>query len=766
MPKRLSRLQKAAKKLIDHDLWVVPCDDKKPIWKEWQTKQRTEEELMAALDQPGRNIAVVLNQSQWIDVECDSDEAALQKLFGGKVPPTPTWKSRRGKHRLFNRPDGLSKKAVIEIDGIEFKVGNGKGTASVFPPSVDSETGQPRKWIRGKTLDDIEPAELPAEIVERLRTSATQTASEPSGSEDIPEGKRNKTLFGKGIAAKATGLDEAAIAALLLDQNARLCKPPLDEAEVQAIAHSVAKCDEDTKVGFLSRLLKDIELWHDENDEPFITLPQGEHRENWKISKKSRSFRRWLSKMFYDATGEMLGASDLSDIASMLEGKAVFDSPRYPVFCRTARHEGKFYLDLCEKDWRVVEVDPDGWQVVSNPPVKFRRANAMHPLPIPIQTDGRELQTLLCPFLNIREAQWPLVAAWLVAALRPVGPYPILKLLGEQGSAKTTTARILRAVVDPNAAPVRAEPRSTRDLVIAANNAWVLCLDNLSKIKPDLSDALCRLSTGGGFATRTLYTDDDETIFDAQRPMILTSIEDIGTRSDLLERSLIIELPPIHEAGRRAEKTFWAEFEEVRPLVLGAMLDVVSGAIQRLPEIEQKTDVELPRLADFHMWGQAAEVPLGLDPGTFAEAFTANQEATTRIVLESSPLIQFLLKRLKHVREVEDTAQGLLDTCNNLATGLQQQPGWPKTPRVLSAILRRSAPNLRQIGITAVQDTRGGGNAKEKIWRICDPSAPEPKRIEIGNATTKKTTTKEGRNDRKGRKNTKSISKKKETRRG
>jgi len=157
------------------------------------------------------------------------------------------------------------------------------------------------------------------------------------------------------------------------------------------------------------------------------------------------------------------------------------------------------------------------------------------------------LRQLLLPFLNIRPEQWPLVAVWLAAALRPVGPYPLLKLLGEQGSAKTTAARGLRAVVDPNAAPVRAEPRDTRDLMIAANNGWLLVLDNMSAVKPDLSDALCRLATGGGFATRTLYTDEDETIFDAQRPVVLTSIEEVGTRSDLLERSLIVELPTIPE---------------------------------------------------------------------------------------------------------------------------------------------------------------------------------------------------------------------------
>ena len=111
-----------------------------------------------------------------------------------------------------------------------------------------------------------------------------------------------------------------------------------------------------------------------------------------------------------------------------------------------------------------------------------------------------------------------LLAAWLVAAFRPHGPYPILVLHGEQGSAKSTTARVLRALLDPNTAPLRGEPRDLRDVMIAASNGWIISFDNLSRIPHWLSDALCRLATGGGFSTRELYTDSEEVLFDAQRP--------------------------------------------------------------------------------------------------------------------------------------------------------------------------------------------------------------------------------------------------------
>src|ERR1019366_2341618 len=119
---------------------------------------------------------------------------------------------------------------------------------------------------------------------------------------------------------------------------------------------------------------------------------------------------------------------------------------------------------------------------------------------------------------------WVLFVSWLVAAFRPKGPYPVLALFGEQGSAKSTTARVLRALVDPFHAPIRELPQTTRDLMISASRSHMLAFDNISHLDSRLSDALCRLATGGGMAIRTLYKDDEETIFDAQRPVLLNGI--------------------------------------------------------------------------------------------------------------------------------------------------------------------------------------------------------------------------------------------------
>src|SRR5262249_4859696 len=158
-------------------------------------------------------------------------------------------------------------------------------------------------------------------------------------------------------------------------------------------------------------------------------------------------------------------------------------------------------------------------------------------------------------------------------ALRPGRPFPVLAVNGEQGSAKSTLCDYLRDLVDPNAAPRRRPPRNSQDLTIAASNSWVVGLDNLSGLPGWLSDDLCNLATGGGFATRELYSDGDEKLFNATRPVLLNGIEDIAQRPDLADRSVGVTLSAVPDGGRRTEGELRPAYERVRPGVLGAMLD-------------------------------------------------------------------------------------------------------------------------------------------------------------------------------------------------
>ncbi|MDP9476410.1 MAG: DNA polymerase, partial [Actinomycetota bacterium] len=315
------------------------------------------------------------------------------------------------------------------------------------------------------------------------------------------------------------------------------------------------------------------------------------------------------------------------------------------------------------------------------------------------------------------EAGWRLLLAWLVQAFRPSGPYPILILQGEQGSAKTTLARILKAIVDPSTAPVRSAPRGEHDLVIAANNSWVVALDNLSGLPPWLSDALCRLSTGGGFGTRKLYEDDEETIFDATRPAILNGISDVATRADLLERSVILTLVAILEEDRRPEAEIWREFQEALPGILGGIFGAVSTALRKLPETNLP---RLPRMADFALFATAAEEGLGMKPGEFMEAYEGSREEANEFALESDPVAVAVVKLMEDREEWLGPPKELWKKLGALTDeDVRRTKAWPKAPNALTGRLKRLAPVLRGVGIEIEDMPRqpGTGGRKKRLFK-------------------------------------------------
>jgi hypothetical protein len=695
---------------------VCPCNGKRAALRGWQEKRLTAEELRTALEGKRLNIALVLNLSGLIDVEYDTGEegeAAVQALFAGAVPPTPTWTSKRGLHRLFRRPPGLPQTAVLEIEGVEFRVGNGKGALSVVPPSLHPE-GHRYEWMPGLSVFDLEPAELPAAVVDRLRAPAPQPAPPAAG---IPEGKRNDHLFRVACKLVRTGLDAGAVEGALLLENVARCTPPLSDEEVAAIAKSAVvrgKVPQTNAALLLELATADVDYWHSPDGTPFATISRDGHSEHWRV--RSRDFKNWLSHQFYLSERTAVGSQTLADVLGTLEGRALFDGETHPVYLRVAGYEDRIYLDLADGDWRVIEVGAEGWRVIDNPPVRFRRTKGMLALPPPERGGSvKELRR----FVNVTDDDWPLLLAVPVAVLRPRGPYPIFKFLGEQGCAKSTGGKVVRSLVDPNVAPLRRLPRSDRDLMIAASNGWFLAFDNLSYVPPDTSDALSSLATGGGFGTRALYFDDEEVILEAARPILLNGIDDPGARSDLLDRCVIVEMPRIKPGTRKEEEEFWAEFELARPRILGAFLDAVAAALRNLPDLRRKTSA-LPRMADFARWMTAAEPALGLEEGDFLAAYERSRDTANDTALDSSPVVPALRTLLgRKGGKYEGTATDLLFELSIGCTDTRAR-GWPKTPKVLSGQLRRLAPNLRQAGLV-VEPHR----EKEKMWRIEGPAGPQ-----------------------------------------
>jgi hypothetical protein len=463
-------------------------------------------------------------------------------------------------------------------------------------------------------------------------------------------------------------------------------------------------------------------LFHDRDQEPYAYIQAGGHQETHRVS--SRHFKRWLAKLYWeDANAEppaeaadeasvmaaMFGeifkgqhsavpsAQAMRDALLQLEGLALFEGEEHEVHIRVAELGEYVYLDLADEPWRAVEITRAGWKVIDAPPVRFVRPEGMLALPEPVQ--GGSVDDLRV-FLNVAdesEDDWPLIVGFVAGLLRPRGPYPVLEVLGEQGSAKSSAGRFIRRIVDPYNPLDRGQPRSEHDLVIAASRQWVMAYDNLSWLPDWLSDAFSRISTGGGFGARALYTDDEEKRFNATRPIIVNGIEDLASRGDLLDRAIIVTLQPIEDDDRREEGDLEAEFAKAWPGILGAVLDATCTALARIADV--RID-RLPRMADFTKWVVAAEPALGIEQGSFLEAYRRNREAAATVALEAS-MVAVELRRFMEGREqwegiATDLLRGLNDLVDEDVRALKE---WPKTGRGLSGKLRRLAPALRRSGI-------------------------------------------------------------------
>ncbi len=461
-----------------------------------------------------------------------------------------------------------------------------------------------------------------------------------------------------------------------------------------------------TQADILIDLSETAELFHSADGTAFADLDINGHRETWPV--RTKGFKRWLARRFFEATGGAPSSEALQSALNVVEAKAHFDAPELPVFIRVGGIDGKLYLDLGDEAWRAIEIATTGWQVVEKPPVRFRRAAGMKPLPVPIP--GGSVDALRS-FLNVpSRADFVLVVAWALAVLRNRGPYPVIVLSGEQGSAKSTFSAILRSLLDPNTAPLRALPREDRDLFIAANNGHVLAFDNVSGLPAWISDTLCRLATGGGFAVRQLYTDQDEVLFDAARPVILNGIEDIVTRPDLADRAVFLTLEAIPEDSRRPEAELWAAFESERPRILGVLLDAVAEGLKRLPDTHLP---KLPRMADFALWASACETAIW-PAGAFWSAYCENRDEAVENVIEADPVAAAVRAVMVERTEWTGTATDLLGAlAEEAGERVAKSKTWPTNPRALSGRLRRAAAFLRKVGIEI--DYAKEGRARTRI---------------------------------------------------
>lgn len=479
-------------------------------------------------------------------------------------------------------------------------------------------------------------------------------------------------------------------------------------------------------------------LFHSPEGNAFCDLGVEGHRETLPV--RSKDFRDWLSYQFYQKYERVPAGQALKDALTTIAGKAQFKGPCRDVAVRIAGIGDHYiYIDLGSPDWSVIEVDNEGWRIRPSSPVRFWRPRGLLELPRP---QGPGSVESLKDLLNLDSIDtFKLIIGYLLCAIRPKGPYPVLVFTGEQGTGKSGAARTIRRIIDPNVADLRTTARNEQDLVIAARNGLIIALDNLSVVKDWLSDALCRLATGGGFGTRELYSDTDEILINVMRPIIVNGIEDVCVRGDLADRSIRVELPVIPSNKRITEAALNCRFNDARPGILAGLLDAASSGLRHVDDV---TLPKLPRMADAAIWWCACERSGALPwrEGGILDAFTGSRASIVADFMEHDPVSCEVSKLIMGRGAFSGSVAELLKVLNGQRGGDQDRRFWPATARGLSGKLKRAAPFLRESGIEIIRPARTGKSRPIKIIE-CEnirfsssqpsPSPSENKKIQENN---------------------------------
>lgn len=691
-------------------------------------------------------------------------------VLTGKDPVTG-WRGRHRYYRYPPDTDSpIGNRASIEVGPLRRRVVDGRrvGTGldlrgqggyvvapgSSHPSGVQYEVTN--EWLPADkdALPVYDPAWLDAPAREATEAPAvSHDAPTPTSSEleraakwlskrDLPyEGERNHAVYSAACSLFDFGLSLSDVLRLIIEWNQGF-PSPLNEAEIQTTVKSAEKTRQPpqypkgAKVG--NNLAASRESSPNLNREPGDVVEIGDDDRgkssqfdrlkevcetqfsfffdngtgylspgnSLAIALDSKKAEQYIRHAFYKTTGQAASTENISKLIGIKSAELSIEGPSCPVFRRVGRVGEKHYLDLCNGG-KIIELTADGWKVVTEPEGIFFVRTGSKEEALPLPEPGGDVLSLR-KVLNAPEGTIKLLLAYLVCALRPGFPYVVLVVEGESGSGKSSATRILKYLIDPSKELLRAFPGQERDFAVYAHNSHLLTLDNIDHITVSQSDLLCRVATGGGVSYRTHYSMTDETVISIQRPVVLTGIEGLVSRADMADRVALVQLERVSEDHRIPENKLWPLVEEIRPQVLGGLLDAFCAGLKNLDSV--KLD-RLPRMADFAIFATAAETGLPWEQGEALRVYQESRESLTDQALEKDVVALAVLEFLEDRRafgqaEWEGTSSDLLAVLIP-PTGLEDR--WPRKGSKLGKRLAKAAPLLREKGVVISTRRTGKG---------------------------------------------------------
>jgi len=738
---------------------VIPVgQDKKPLieWGEYKNKLPEKERVEAWFKKASNTQVAIVTGAI-------SDLAVVDIEAGGKTEDLPNTVISKtgggGFHYYYKHPGKPIKNGVRVRELTDIR---GDGGYVVAPPSLHL-SGKNYEWVVPPGISDI--ADFPEWIIGNKKSNdKLATDWNVKLHTEVGEGQRNDTAASiAGKILKTLPAEEWEIEGwtYLQKWNANFCKPPITLAELQSVWGSIKsretikqnsegesvekkilqsgapkKSQADQLVGLVEDN-RNIVLFHNEHHDPYLQMLARDHKEIWAC--KSKQMRRWLAREFWENYAKAPSSEAVRSALNIIEAKACFDGEMFKLHNRVAWHEKAIWYDLSDAGWRAVKITPEGWNIEANPPILFQRFG--HQLPQVEPQRGDSLKDFLNLVNITNEDQKILLLVWIVSCYIPGFPHPIPSFYGAHGAAKSGLCRLVLFLVDPSSADLLTMPSQDKedDWALVISKHWLAIFDNLSNIPGKISDLLCKAVTGGGFETRELYTNSDSVIFTFKHCMALNSLSLVAVKPDLLDRSLLFKMDRA-QVNRKDEAAIAAEFDRLRPLILGDIFTVVGQAMKIKADIKIK---ELPRMADFALWGAAIAEVLGYGQEAFLTAYSRNINIQNEEVLKDSlvgTVVRHFMETTDFWKETpSETLAIFTEVAKELGINVEKEREWPKGANSLSRKLNELKTNLAEDGIKVDTDQRIGKSRailllkpSKNIVSIGGPSEPQENPIDFG----------------------------------
>jgi hypothetical protein len=378
---------------------------------------------------------------------------------------------------------------------------------------------------------------------------------------------------------------------------------------------------------------KGVQFFRNQFDETYAWLPSDGEEHGVSRPLSSRKCLACLYKIVTPFDGSFAILALLRRAVELATLEAL-NGPKVSLSVRTAWDDDQLLIDLCDDTGTAISVSANGWNVVRVQTPKFVQFKHMQELPAPVE--GGEVSAIFDFFPDMDDGTQLLILAWLVSSLCPQIISPILTFLGPPGSAKTTRSRIIRDLVDPSEIPVLGE-MTRADLQLVFQTHAVPCFENVGNFDPKRADQYCRAVTGNGIQKRKLFTDSDEVLYRFQRSIIMNGISVPSTRSDFLDRCLLIECKKLTEFA--SEHSIYARFKAERPRLLGGLLDLLVKGLEQLASVTPSPEF---RLHDFAVIGRAVAVALGRSATDFDDAYRDKLQLGISIIRDDHPMLALL----------------------------------------------------------------------------------------------------------------------------